>query len=346
MALPLTVRDTEQPAPDAVAAKVIGLGVHLPSTVVTNEDLERTLDTTDEWITTRTGIRERRHAPAGGSTSDLAVAAARAALDDAAMGVDEIDAVLVATTTPDHTIPQTAPTVAAGLGTNVAAFDVGAACTGFIYGLAVATSFTRTGIAGRVLLVGAETLSRFVDPDDRETAILFGDGAGAVVIEGGGGSIGPFDLGSDGGLADILVVPAGGARHPADRETVESGGHHLRMNGREIYRHAVNRMVDSSRIVLERAGLEAADVDLFVGHQANARILQAVSRRLDIPDDRALIALEGFGNTSAASIPLALDEARRRGRLDAGDRVLLTAFGAGLTWGSCLLTWGEASTDV
>lgn len=347
MALPLTISDVHTSSPGAVAAAVSGLGTHLPREVVTNTDLERVLETSDDWISSRTGVRERRRAAADESTSDLALHASRAALRDAGVAAETLDAVIVATTTPDHTIPQTAPVVAAGLETQAPAFDVGAGCTGFVYGLAVAAAMTGAGIAGRVLLVGAETLSRFVDDTDRETAVIFGDGAGAVVIEGGGDAhLGPFDLGSDGALADLLIVPAGGARRPADRGTVEAGGHHLRMSGREVYRQAVNRMVGSSRRVLAQADLDATDVDLFVGHQANARILEAVSRRLGMPEDRALIVLDRVGNTSAASIPLALEEARRRGRLDRGTRILLTAFGAGLTWGSCLLTWGEGSTDV
>lgn len=341
MAVPLTLPTSPAATDGIVAAGLSGLGVALPDTVVTNADWERVLDTSDEWITTRTGIRERRRAAPEETTSDLAGRAARAALADAGLEPSDIGAVIVATTTPDHVIPQTAPTVAAGLGLEVPAFDVGAGCTGFVYGLAVASTYAACGLADRVLLIGAEVLTRFVDPTDRATAILFGDGAGATVVTVGSGALGPFDLGSDGGLRDLLLVPAGGARAATSPETVAGSGHHLRMNGREIYRHAVGRMSASSRAVLASAGLDADDVDLFVGHQANARILDAVARRLGIPEGRAFLAIARYGNTSAASIPIALADAREQGHLEVGMRILLTAFGAGLTWGSCLLRWGE-----
>jgi 3-oxoacyl-[acyl-carrier-protein] synthase III len=341
VAVPLTLPTPPTTAEGTVAAGLSGVGVALPETVVTNADWERVLDTTDEWITSRTGIRERRRAAPDETTSDLAGRAARAALADAGLEPREIGAVIVATTTPDHVIPQTAPTVSAGLGLEVPAFDVGAGCTGFVYGLAVAGTLAACGLAERVLLIGAEVLTRFVDPSDRETAVLFGDGAGATVVTAGTGALGPFDLGSDGGLRDLLVVPAGGARDATSPETVAGGAHRLRMNGREVYRHAVSRMSASSLAVLGDAGLAAADVDILVGHQANARILDAVARRLGIPEERAFLAIARYGNTSAASIPIALAEAREQGRLEDGMRVLLTAFGAGLTWGSCLLRWGE-----
>lgn len=340
MALPLS--SPTAATTGVLHAAVAGLGVGLPDEVVTNDDWAALLDTSDEWITSRTGIRERRRVDADEATSDLAVRAAVSALADAGVAPSAIDAVVLATTTPDHVVPQTAPTVADALGLRCSAFDVGAGCSGFVYGLAVVASMVSAGLAGRVLLIGAETMTRVVDAGDRTTAVLFGDGAGAFVVDGSSAAIGPFDLGSDGALAPVLMIPAGGTRRPADADTVEEGAHTLRMNGREVYRQAVTSMTASSQVVLEAAGVGIADVDLFVGHQANARILDAVASRLGIDDDQAHVAVDRFGNTSAASIPIALADARDAGRLHAGDRVLLTAFGAGLTWGSCLLEWCEA----
>lgn len=323
------------------AVGIAGLGAYLPEGVVTNRDLERTLDTSDEWIRGRTGIVQRHVAADSEATSDLAVRAAEAALDDAGIAADDLGAVLVATTTPDHPMPGTAPIVAHRLGIQVAAFDLNAACSGFIYGLYVGDALAASGTEP-VLLVGADALTRIVDATDRSTAVLFGDGAGAAVLAPqDGAAIGPFDLGCDGSLADILCVPAGGARHPADAGTVARRDHFMKMQGREVYRHAVTRMAASSAAVLEAAHLKPDEVDLFVGHQANIRILDAVARRVGIAADRCHITVDQHGNTSAASVPLALEDARRSGRLHAGTRVLLTAFGAGLTWGSCLVRIGD-----
>lgn len=327
----------------AVAAGIAGVGSALPDEVVTNDDWAAVLDTSDEWITTRTGIRERRRAGEADATSDLALRAGLAALADAGITPDQLGAVIVATTSPDHMLPQTAPIVAAALGTELPAFDLGAACSGFVYGLSVAAGLTTTIGCGPVLLIGAETLTRLIDPEDRTTAVLFGDGAGACVVAADAGQIGPFDLGSDGSLADVLIIPAGGTRKPATKDTVAGREHFIRMDGPRVYRHAVTRMASSSAAVLERAGLSSADVDLLIGHQANARILEGVTSRLGVPEERALVVVDEHGNTSAASIPLALDVARRDGRLRDGARILLTAFGAGATWGSCLLTWEGSS---
>lgn len=305
-----------------LSAGVAGVGVALPAEVVTNADWAAVLDTTDEWIVSRTGIRERRRAADGETTTSLAVRAARAALEDA--GADRVGAVVVATTTPDTLIPQTAPRVAAALGSTVAAFDIGAGCSGFVYALATAAGLVSAGVADDVLVVGVDVLTRVVDRTDRGTAVLFGDGAAGVLLStSAAGDVGPFDLGSDGDLADLLCIPL--------------GGRYLTMRGPEVYRHAVERMVCSSQAVLD-----GARPDLLVGHQANARILDAVARRLDVPADRCVVTVDRHGNTSAASIPLALADARADGRLAAGDRVLLTAFGAGFTWGSALLTWGTS----
>jgi 3-oxoacyl-[acyl-carrier-protein] synthase-3 len=315
-----------------------GLGSYLPEQVVTNDDLAARLDTSDEWIRSRTGIRERHYAAADEATSDLALQAARRALSDAGCEPEDVDVLIVATTTPDHPVPATAPIVAAKLGLTITAFDINAACSGFVYGLQVGATLAATG--SRVLLIGAETLTRYVDHDDRSIAVLFGDGAGAVVLERReGASIGPFDLGSDGSEVEILWMRAGGAREPFDPVLHAEASSRMSMRGGDVYRHAVTRMSASSKVVLDAAGITVSDIDLMVGHQANQRILEAVGQRLGVPDGISHLTVDRHGNTSAASIPLALDDARREGRLLPGSRVLLTAFGGGLTWGSCLLTW-------
>lgn len=320
---------------------VAGMGAYLPEQVVTNEDLAERFETSDAWIRTRTGIGQRHVAATAQATSDLAILAAEGALADAGLPARELAAVIVATCTPDHLLPGSAPIVASALGSRAPAFDLNAACSGFLYGLQVAGSMVATG-GGPVLLVGAETLTRIVDPDDRGTAILFGDGAAAaVLVADEAGALGPFDLGSDGSDPSLLWTAAGGSRRPVTGERLTAGEHHLTMRGREIYRHAVTRMAASASAVLDTAGLTVDDVDLFVGHQANARILTAVAARLGLADEVAHLTIAEHGNTSAASVPLALADARAAGRLHDGARVLLTAFGAGLTWGSTLLTWTD-----
>jgi len=326
-----------------VTAVVEGLGVHVPPRIVTNDELSQTLDTNDEWIRTRTGIAQRRWADPGTSTADLATEAGARALKSA--GAGECDAVIVATMTPDRICPATAPEVAARLGLpHVAAFDVGAVCTGFVYGLATATGLIAAGIARRVLVIGAEVMSAVLDPADRSSTVIFGDGAGALVLRAGDpdepGTVGPFDLGSDGEGADLIEIPAGGSRLPTGRDQPDRSQHYFRMDGREVYRHAIPRMVESSRAVLAKAGVQVADVDRLVGHQANARILNAVGERLGVPPERCTVNIDRYGNTSGATIPLALADAG----LVAGDRVLLTAFGGGLTWGSALLTWPDLAS--
>jgi 3-oxoacyl-[acyl-carrier-protein] synthase-3 len=324
----------------ARAVAILGLGTRLPERVVTNDDLAQHLDTSDEWIRTRTGIRERHHAAPDEATSDLALAAARAALDDAGIPASEVDVVIVATTTPDHPVPATAPKVAAGLGLEVTAFDLNAACSGFVYGLDVASGLAQAGAT--VLLIGAETLTRYVDPGDRSIAVLFGDGAGAVVLRAReGAELGPFDLGSDGSDITMLWMRAGGSREPFDPVAHADPSSRMSMRGGDVYRHAVARMTASSLAVLSAAGRTVDDVDLMVGHQANLRILTAVAERLGLPEERCQVSVDRHGNTSAASIPLALWDARAQRRLVPGTRLLLTAFGGGLTWGSCLLTWGD-----
>ncbi|MBH1937508.1 ketoacyl-ACP synthase III [Streptomyces sp. AV19] len=329
--------------PQDRSAVLCGLAGWVPPRVVTNEELSRRLDTSDAWIRTRTGIGRRHVVEPGQATSDLAVEAGRRALRSA--GTDAVDAVVVATTTPDRPCPATAPVVASRLGlTGAAAFDVSAVCTGFVYGLASAAGLIAAGVAERVLLIGADAYSAIVDPDDRANAIIFGDGAGAVVLRAGRpdepGAVGHFDLGSDGTGEEMITVAAGGSRWPARTgEEVSREDRHFAMRGKEVFRHAVTRMAASARATLALADRKAEDVDHFVPHQANLRILRAVTEELGLPEDRCVSNVESVGNTGAASIPLALSDAAARGVVRPGDRVLLTAFGGGLTWGSCLLTW-------
>lgn len=332
--------------PTVLPVAIAGMGAHLPPRVVTNDDLTKVLDTSDEWIRTRTGIRERHIADPEIATSDLAVEAGKAALTEAGLGIEDVGAVIVATASPDHMIPGTAPLVSAALGTEVAAFDVNAACSGFIYGLRVGGGMVATG-SGPVLVIGAETLSRVVDPTDRSTAVLFGDGAGAaVLVPDASARLGPFDLGADGSDPSMLYSPAGGTRRPVSQEVLDERAQYLVMRGGDVYRNAVARMSASAKAVLDAAELDIDDVDLFVGHQANLRILDAVAQRLGIAPERSHLTVDRHGNTSAASVPMALVDARDHGRLTPGDTVLVAAFGAGLTWGACLLTWSPAGSGA
>ncbi len=328
-------------APTAVLA---GLGSAVPPRVVTNDELTARMDTSDEWIRTRTGIAERRIVDPGTATSDLAVEAGRRALDSA--GSRDIGAVVVATATPDHPCPATGPTVAAGLGLGtVPAFDVGAVCSGFLYALATGAGLIASRVVDSVLVVGADAFTTIVDPYDRNTAPIFADGAGAVVLRAGRadepGALRRTELASDGLQADLIRVAAGGSRQRSHHNTALREDHYLTMRGGEVFKNAVLRMTEASRTVLERTGWSTADVDLFVGHQANVRILHAVADQLGIGRERAYVNIGHTGNTAAASIPLALDDALGEGRLRAGDKVLLTAFGAGTTWGAITLTWPD-----
>jgi 3-oxoacyl-[acyl-carrier-protein] synthase-3 len=301
---------------------VTGWGVGLPDRVVTNDELSRTLDTSDEWIAERTGIRQRR---VGGSASTLGLAAARAALDRANVGPGAIDAILLATTTPDRLIPATAPLIQDALGAQCPAVDLNAACSGFMYGLWLARGLLATG-SKRVLLIGAEHLSRWVDWDDRAMAVLFGDGAGAVVLEAteDGGDLLGFDVGSDGSLMHLISCEHGGT---------------IQMDGKETFRRAVRIMVDSAQRALKEASMSIDDVALVVPHQANLRIIQAACDRLGVDVDRSVCVIDRYGNTSSASIPLALVDALDEGRIKPGDLLLLTGFGAGMTWASAVLRW-------
>ncbi|MFI8930459.1 beta-ketoacyl-ACP synthase III [Streptomyces sp. NPDC053474] len=323
-------------------AVLCGLGTWLPPGVVTNDDLAQQLNTSDEWIRVRTGIRQRHIADPSMATSDLAVEAAARALQSA--DTSSVDAVILATTTPDHICPATAPLVASRLGlAAAAAFDVAAVCTGFLYALAAATGLISAGLADSALVIGAETYSAILDPEDRSTRAIFGDGAGAVVLRAGvageDGALGPFDLGSDGSSADLIMVPSGGSRQPFSPRAPQTSDPYFRMQGTAVFRTAAEAMASSARTVLDRTGWPDSQPDLLVAHQANLRIVNAVADRLRLPRERCAVNIDRVGNTAGASLPLALAHAVDAGQLRPGTRVLLTAFGGGLTWGSCALRW-------
>jgi 3-oxoacyl-[acyl-carrier-protein] synthase-3 len=301
-----------------------GYGIAVPDKVVTNDDLSKILDTNDEWIVERTGIRERRH---GGTTSSLAIEAGLAALAKAGRRPDEIDAVILATTTPDQIVPGTSAVVQDGIGVTGGAFDVNAACSGFVYALTVAHGLISVGVAERLLVIGSETLSKITDFTERGVSILVGDGAGAVVVEAtdGPGQLRSYRMGADGSLRHLLYCDHGG---------------HLVMNGKEVFRKAVTVVVESSQGAIADAGLTADDIDLVIPHQANLRIISAACQRLGVPEEKAVITIDRYGNTSSASIPLALVDALETGRLQEGMHVLLTGFGGGMTWASAVLKWG------
>ncbi|CAA9238852.1 MAG: 3-oxoacyl-[acyl-carrier-protein] synthase, KASIII [uncultured Acidimicrobiales bacterium] len=326
---------------------VAGWGSYVPERVVTNAELELTLDTSDQWITERTGIRERHWVGPGESTATIAIEAGAGAVKDAGLTPSDIDLVIVATTTPDQLIPSTASFVADGLGMTCGSFDLNAACAGFAYSVVVGGSMIAAGGSKNVLVIGAETLSRFINPEDRGTAIIFADGAGAAVLRASEdkGSEAPgllsWDLGCDGSLASLIEVRGGGSRSPFTADSLMAGDQFIRMQGNEVFRRAVRAVVDSATNVLNGAGLTAADVDLFVPHQANVRIVDAVNSRLGIPMEKTVVNIDRFGNTSAASIPLAIVDAIEAGRLHDGDLVLLSGFGAGMTWASVLMRWGS-----
>jgi 3-oxoacyl-[acyl-carrier-protein] synthase-3 len=310
--------------------------------VLSNKDLEKLVDTTDEWIVTRTGIRERRIAGDGEFTSTFAVRAARQALEMAGVGPEEIDLIIVATITPDYPWPATACIVQAELGAaNAVAFDISAACSGFVYALSTADRFIRCGTVRKALIIGAEVLTRIMDWTDRNTCLLFGDGAGAVVVAAGDDQPGIYDslIRSDGTYATLLYQPAGGSRNPASEQTVRDRLHSLNMQGNEIFKLAVRAMEDAAVEVLEKNGLAPDDLSLLIPHQANKRIIDAIAKRLALPAEKVYINLDRFGNTSAASIPIALDEANRTGAIAKGDLVLFVAFGGGLTWGAMPVRW-------
>lgn len=329
---------------------ILGIGYAVPERTLTNAELEEMVDTSDEWITSRTGIKERRIAADDEATSDLSVAAARRALAAAAVSIEDIDLLILATATGDHPVPSTASIVQHRLGLKgAAAYDLGAGCSGFVYALDQAWHSVRSGGYKRALVIGADVLSSITNWEDRSTCVLFGDGAGAAVV-------GPTEpefgiaatyLGSDGSGAETLLIPAGGSRQPVTPEGLARGDHYLHMAGNEVFKFAVRIMGDAALETLRRADWTADDVDLFVPHQANVRIIDAAARRLGLADERIFINVDRYGNTSAASIPIALAEAAAQGRIRKGDRVVCVGFGAGLTWGAVALRWnGGYAGDV
>jgi 3-oxoacyl-[acyl-carrier-protein] synthase-3 len=323
---------------------ILGTGSYAPKRVLTNEDLSRMVDTSDEWIRARSGIRERRIAAADEATSDLAAHAARRALGDAGVAASEIDLIVVATMTPDYPMPSTSCILQHKLGvpTSAACFDVNAACSGFIYALDTACAMIASGRYKKALVIGAEKLSSVVDWKDRGTCLLFGDGAGAAVVgsteKPGIGLIGTR-LGSLGEDTNLLLIPAGGSRTPTSADSIKKGDHFIKMKGKEVFKLAVRVMEEAARDILEQHGLEANQIGLVIPHQANLRIIDAIAQYLELPIERFFVNVDRYGNTSAASIPIALDEARQAGRIKRGDLTLLVAFGAGLTYGSALIRW-------
>jgi len=321
---------------------IMGTGSYVPERILTNDDLAKIVDTNDEWITTRTGIRERRIAADDEATSDLAFKAAEKAIIDAGIDKNEIELIIVATMTQDHLTPSTAALVQDKLGIKAAAFDVSAACTGFIYGFTAGYSFIKAGIYKKVLVIGAETMSRVIDWEDRGTCILFGDGAGAVVLgEVETGGFLASHLAADGSGACELIVPAGGSRKAATAETIENREVYLKMNGREVFKFAVKAFPESVENVLTQQNLIADDIDIFIPHQANVRIIESIAKRFNQPLDKFFVNLHKYGNTSGASIPIALDEASKEGRFKKGDKIVATGFGGGLTYGSILFEWSK-----
>jgi 3-oxoacyl-[acyl-carrier-protein] synthase III len=323
------------------AISITGIGAYAPEHVITNDDLSKLMDTSDEWIVERTGIRERRIAAADQALSDLALPAARQALEQAGLNAGTVDLVIVATVTPDMAFPSAGAIIADELGApEAAAYDLSAGCTGFMYAVAQGYGMVAAGLARHVLVVGGDVLSRILDWTDRGTAVLFGDGAGAVVIErvSEGGFLG-FELGADGSGGPELYLPAGGSRAPATAETVAERKHYVQMNGREVFKFATRVLVSSAEKVLAECGKTVDDVDVYIPHQANVRIIDHAAEKLGIPKEKIVVNVERYGNTSSGSIPLALADAQTDGRLGDGALVLMTGMGAGLTWGSGLIEW-------
>ena len=323
-------------------ARIISTGSYVPENVITNNDLEQIVDTSDEWIIERTGIRERRIVNGTQATSDLAYEAAHQALKKAGLKPGDIDLIIVATISGDMVFPSTACFLQKKLGAKkAAAFDLNAACSGFVYGLHLANSLIKSGAHDRILLVGAEVLSKFTDWRDRATCVLFGDGAGAVVLEGTKEKQGIYSthIYSDGSLSDLISLPGGGSRNPCSKETILKRLHFMKMKGNETFKVAVRTLEELATTTIERNGLDASQLSLLIPHQANLRIIQATAKRLGLSEEKVFINIDKYGNTSSASIPIALDEAIQAGRCRKGEYTLLEAFGGGLTWGSALLRW-------
>jgi 3-oxoacyl-[acyl-carrier-protein] synthase-3 len=323
--------------------QILATGKHLPRTVVTNDDLAKRMDTSDEWIRTRTGIKERRIAEDGVSVAELGAHAAKQAMDRGGIEPGEVDVLIMATSTPDRWLPATSCETQALLGcSNAFAFDVMAACTGFLYGLSVAEGYLAAGRGEIALVVAAEKMSSIINWNDRSTCVLFGDGAGAAVLRAANGSgrgILSSHLRSDGNLANLLYRPAGGAAEPLTECVVQEGRHYVQMQGREIFKHAVRSMAEACDFAMQQAGVTAADIDLLVPHQANLRILEATAKYANLPMEKVFVNLDRYGNMSSASIPVGLVEAEEQGLIEPGSKVLTVAFGAGLTWGAMVLNW-------
>ena len=320
---------------------IIGVGEYLPERILTNADLEKMVDTSDEWIITRTGIKERRIASSAEATSDLAINAAREALKDSRLAAQDLDLIIIATITPDMQFPSVSSILQNALGAkNAVCFDICAACAGFVHALAIAQQFISCGTYKNALVIGAEKLSSITDWKDRNTCVLFGDGAGACVLSEvkSGGIIATY-LGCDGSKLDLLNLPAGGSRTPASHETVEARLHYLKMQGNELFKIAVKSMTEAAERVLEQAGLKFSDVDLIIPHQANSRIIMAVAKKLGLSEDKIFLNIEKYGNMSSASTATALVEAVKEGRVKKGDIILLDSFGAGLVWGASVIQW-------
>lgn len=323
------------------SAKIVGLGKYLPPKILTNLDLEKRVDTSDEWITTRTGIKERRIVEKGEPASSLAFKASQEALKRAGMKAKDLDLIIVATITPDTQFPSTACYLQNALkASKAAAFDISAACAGFVYGLASGWQFIKGGLYENILVVGAEVLSSITDWNDRSTCILFGDGAGAAVLTrtSKSGILSAY-LGADGSQSDILILPGGGSRHPASFESVKEGLHYMKMKGNELFRIAVRIMVQAAKKALDEARLQASDIDVLIPHQANIRIINAVRKRLNISSDKTYLNISRYGNMSSASSAIALCEAWEEGKLKKDSIVVLDTFGGGLVWGSCVIRW-------
>jgi len=322
--------------------KIAGTGSYVPEKILTNADLEKMVETSDEWISTRTGIKERRIAAKEEAASDLAYYASKEALQTAGIKPKDLDMIIVATITPDMVFPATACILQQRLGAReIPAFDLEAACSGFLYGISIASQFIGTGLYNNILVVAAETLSKIIDWEDRNTCVIFADGAGAAVLQPSNDNsrIISIYLGADGGGADLVGVPAGGSRMPASFETVRNKQHYMKMKGNELFKRAVRIMVEAVNISLEKGDLDYEDVDFFIPHQANIRIIQAVTKRINLNMDKVYVNLNKCGNMSAASIAVALDQAVKEGKVKRGDKVVLTSFGGGLTWGSIVLEW-------
>lgn len=327
-------------------AYIVGTGHSVPEKRLTNADLEKIVDTTDEWITTRTGIKERRICDDETANSDISAEAARLAMEAAGWGPEDVQAIIVGTVTPDYTFPSTAALITHRLGLgHIPAYDFEAGCSGFIYGLIQARAFIESGMMDRILVVGADMLTKITNWTDRTTCVLFGDGAGAVAVssEGPGGRLGGFHWGSDGSVGEHLIQIGGGSRRPATIETVEQNLHTIQMDGSRIFKHAVRAMRDSCLKALKMDGTSKKDVDLLISHQANLRIIDATARALELKPEQVFINIQKYGNTSAASIPIALDEAVREGTVRTPNTVVLAAFGAGLTWAGIILHWEEGT---